>query len=206
MQVTVKAGQIQLNSGKRIKQNLDAVAMATMKNAAKGFLDEVVTRVPVLTGEALGSVLPVARILDNMSAIMAKLSEAGGRLDHPSELPNKIAQGEAQGNPHTEDEMFSRNGDSWVFTFSTDVFHFFLRDNFAMPNGRPTPWHAFKEGRERMVATLRGRSGFKAMVRRYLKPILGPKVVGLKAKFSSETTLSEDEITFVETGFSPERD
>ena len=76
--VSIKVGKIKFDA-RVVRKNIDKVARAALKNAARDFVDVLVQEIPVLTGMALGSVLPVARAVDQMEAIQAKLATAAGR-------------------------------------------------------------------------------------------------------------------------------
>lgn len=115
--------------------------------AAGEWLRAVLTRVPVRTGMAQGSLLPLGRFLS--------ISHAGEMFEiTPIQEPDRIAQGEALSDDPKS--MFVSNGKGeFLFIFDINVFHYTLNEFFPMgpyvnpadPNIQP-PWNSMVAGRD----------------------------------------------------------
>ncbi len=118
-----------------------AAAKKVMQDAAKVFVTHLAKNVPVLTGESLGSVLPVARAIRAATAVNRALTRAGKKP--AARGRNFKSRGEAQGFGGLE----FANG-KWTFEFGTDVAHFIFRENNVVVTDvrpqRQTPWHVIK--------------------------------------------------------------
>lgn len=194
MKLIVKAGKLRIKKRGKIAKDVGVVARGALKEAAKTFVDVLVEKTPVLTGEALGSVLPVARMINHMSGIQAKLGGAGA----DPRREDRTTIGDVQGGPRRQGEMFTSSGEFWQFNFHTDVFHYFLHDRFRSLRGVPTFGPVFQPAQVAMRAKL--VSIFVPTIRKHLKTI-----IGLTAETGRDRQLSESEIDFTGSGFSPER-
>jgi hypothetical protein len=107
-------------------------------------------RIPVATGMAVGSLLPVARLVKAMDIYNAKLSER-------TRSENRIKDGQALGEPKSG-KIIKRTKDAFLIQFSTKVIHFIFNDimirpDFKRPQIAP-PWEAFTAAEEAIILSI----------------------------------------------------
>jgi hypothetical protein len=117
-----------------------------VRQAAREWLRTVMIHVPVYSGQAAASLVPLGRHLHVAIPI------------HPDPVarrryPGGISIGESQG-------TFSFSSEGWVstFTFSTEVPHYLINEFNAglgsPPLRHPTPWASMEHGRNAFMAYL----------------------------------------------------
>lgn len=124
------------------KKTYDEAMKVQLRQAARAWLRAVVPKVPVYTGMARGSLVPLGRLL--RVAIPISINPKAKRR-----ITAKYSReaGEALGAFNFED---GKNG-VYTFTVDTQVLHFYLNDTFDIKAKIPqlihdTPWDAFKSG------------------------------------------------------------
>lgn len=116
---------------------LRKAAEAQVRQAAREWLRAVIPRVPVFTGTARGTLIPLGRFLKVAVPI--------------SPVAIRSGQGPDVGAAMTRPYYFHREGDRHYFRFNTDVAHFIQNEFYHAPNPpfrlkNPTPWNAIIEG------------------------------------------------------------
>ncbi|MCK5019881.1 MAG: hypothetical protein KAS32_22690 [Candidatus Peribacteraceae bacterium] len=119
-----------------------------MRRAAGIFLREVITHVPVWTGEAMGSLAPIAHEL-HVRIPTSKSSTAPY---------DGFALGVTQAN--TSKPFINQKNYIFSFSIGTDVPHFLLNDSVDVSKHgillkNPTPWNAFEQGANVALSYLR---------------------------------------------------
>lgn len=111
-----------------------------IRQAARAFLRAAMIRVPVQSGMAKGSFIPLATLLKVALPINPTIRRPakylGGDLKSP-ELGASLAT-----NPN---EIFVEAGDTFTFNYSNDVYHYLLNE---LTNGgsKTAPWLSFETG------------------------------------------------------------
>jgi len=108
-----------------------------IRQAARAWLREVMIHIPVYSGMAKGSLLPLGRFLNVAIPIQPVAKRKYG----------DVAAGDALGSFKFErDDNFV-----WTFSFSTEVPHFLINEfNVGLgspPLRHPTPWNSFAAGK-----------------------------------------------------------
>jgi hypothetical protein len=141
--VKVKLIYIKLNKGefnKTLIKNLEKLN----REAARAWLKAVITRVPVWSGEARGSLRPLGQFLKE--AIPINPSSSPGAL-RAMAAGHTAAAGEAQGSF----EFKIEGGRRVVFIFNTQVVHYLINEYYPAPEPNnlitETPWYSFRAGR-----------------------------------------------------------
>ena len=124
--------------------------MASVKTAARQIRDEaleeffrtVLSELPVWSGAAKATLIPLGRLLKISFDISPKVKPP---FDNPNE--HGIAAGKRKGKA-------KKINASWEygFVFEHSLFHYWLNENFLMhygPDKKPTPWETMKKGSER---------------------------------------------------------
>lgn len=104
-----------------------------MKEAAREWLRAVIVRVPVYTGMARESLLPLSRYLN----VAIPIDPIAKRRGPSGEIQQYFA--------------FEQQGEQFTFKYSTEVPHYLINEfNVGLgspPLTHPTPWHSFEAGR-----------------------------------------------------------
>lgn len=139
---------LKLNKEKYLKTVNEQLDIA-IRNAARAWLRAVLTRVPVYTGEARGSLVPLGQFLK--VAVDTTPNPNARAHGHKSGR----AEGEAQGH-----FQFEHLKTLIRFVFETDVLHYILNEKFNMNppihlTHLPRPWDSMTVGKEAFFEYLR---------------------------------------------------
>ena len=147
MKLILTAGDLVLDIDKMSK-TVQMRAHQKMRQAARIFLRETIKHIPVWTGEAMGSLAPIAHELH------VKIPS----IKHPEAPFNGFSMGMTQG---TSSSPFIKQ-DDWKFSFQigTDVKHFNINDAYDVSKWgitlrNKTPWKSFEKGAEAAADFLR---------------------------------------------------
>lgn len=125
---------------------LQAAIDNVIKDAAREWLREVILHVPVYTGMAKASLLPLGRFLNVAIPINPIATRKYG----------DVATGELMGFFDFESDTQSRVS---RFIFKTDVAHYLINEFTdglgSPPLTHPTPWHSFAAGKSAFQKYLR---------------------------------------------------
>jgi len=111
-----------------------------LKTAAKAFVLGTFNNIPVWSGMSRASMRPIGQYL----GISAELP-----IDRASDAPNRIPAGYSQG---AFDFEFGPK--VYKMTFVSRVFHYYLMENYRMPQNNYTPWESTKWGAEGFIKTI----------------------------------------------------
>lgn len=147
----VKFLKVEINT-KRYFEVLDERIERALRRSAISFLIEVQKNVPVLTGMAKGSLVPLAFDLKSLN----RLSFAGSRPTRDKNRFKGIQQGKKP--------PFFKVDSKKVFEFEifTEVEHYILNEFFprgpSNPRGSPrAPWNSFEKGASKMEKIIEKR-------------------------------------------------
>lgn len=145
MGFTFSADKLTLNVD-AFKRDLSAQAEVQMKEAAKAFIREAASKVPVRTGFARGSLIPLAEA--SGAELLFTVFDAA-RTEFYQGIPKSPETGALFGTP--ADQIFTREGNIFFFNYESRVIYYALQDVFR---GRsPTsPWGSFEAGSEAFLA------------------------------------------------------
>lgn len=105
-----------------------------LKQAAKEFVKEAIKHIPIDTGQAMGTILPLGRFL-NIS-----VSTSGNKP-----LKNKNPETGANGQNKLIFKFESlKTGEK--FEIDVQLLYFFINDFFGHPSGKYEPWYAIDAG------------------------------------------------------------
>ncbi len=138
--------------GRKFHQALRDKLNFEVKEAAREFVRAAVVNIPVDTGEARGTFLPIGRFLN----VPIPIPNA-----HP--LANKSATTGAEANKQLI-FTFPSNQYGVYFQIDWQLFHFWFNDFFAhsYPNGQmPTPWKSIEAGRDAFLKYMRTEAVLK---------------------------------------------
>ncbi len=132
--VTWKAPKFSLRYGytDTLRKNLQR----QLRQAARDFIMEAIVRVPVDSGQARGTFLPLAKFLNTSVPISGN-----------TPLPNKNPDTGSYGDRQLLFEFISyKQGEG--FKLNIQLFYFWFNDFFshAYPLGAPTPWGSIEAG------------------------------------------------------------
>jgi len=135
----------------KLTQHMEEHARATMREAARVFLRTVIPLIPVWTGEAVGSLAPVA----------AELHVAIPSTPNPDAPYNGFNLGWTQ-TIRSEPFIIKEGPNKFSFTIGSAVPHFNINDRFDVSRWgfklrNPTPWNAFQTGTDAMSEYLKNR-------------------------------------------------
>jgi hypothetical protein len=142
MKTKIKLKVMKLSDGK-YTETFNTALETQIRQAARAWLRTVITRVPVYSGMARGSLIPLGQYL--RVAIPIHPTESSKRHGYKKD---RISEGEAKGGFD-----FSKTKTLFKFHFSTDVAHYqFNEFNDPRPiiklQHEPIPWHSMEAGRE----------------------------------------------------------
>lgn len=126
------------------KKTHDEAMKTQIRQAARAWLRAVIPRVPVYTGMARGSLVPLARFLK----IAIPIRPAANAKKRKPLAGYSLNDGISQGAFSFDD---NQNG-VYTFSFDTKVLHFYLNDTFDTKGAgmvnliHDTPWDAIKAG------------------------------------------------------------
>ena len=126
-------------------KRIDAEMTAHFHAACASFLRAVIPHVPVWTGMARGSLIPLAQYLSSKGqSVTVDISP-----DPESEPEQRRGQTEQAGQALGTFEVTRKEGIQ-VLRFSPKVFHYQWNDEHPGPQHlrNPTPWYSFQAGRE----------------------------------------------------------
>lgn len=129
---------------KRTEADIAKLVERGYRLAAKDFVNAAVSLVPVVTGMARGSLIPLAN--------WAGTSITIGGTPQIGYLPSgrQVLKGPDLGAKQARKPPYIfRVGNRYIFEFDNRVFHYWLNDLFAMnyKHGQlPTPWRSFEYG------------------------------------------------------------
>jgi hypothetical protein len=169
MKVTIKMVYIKLNKGDFTKTLIESLETQN-RQAARAWLKAVITRVPIWTGMAQGSLRPLGQYLrvaipiTPSSSPRAQIAIAHGQ---------NITAGEAMGHFQFKVEA----GKRIVFIYKTDVIHYLINEFYDVRpeihlTHEPVPWFSFRVG--------------KAAYKQYLTENLKKKIPKIKSFLTSE--------------------
>ena len=124
---------------KKFTDALRDLAEAQVRQAAREWLRAVIPKVPVFTGTARGTLMPLGRLI----RVAVPISPKAVR-------PNR---GPGVGASLTTGRYFYREGNRFYFRFNTDVSHFIYNNLQPAPDPpfrliNETPWYATQAGNE----------------------------------------------------------
>ncbi len=135
---TVKVYGLKFNA-KGYTEALDKVIQIQIRQAAREWLRAVFKEVPVYSGQARASLLPLGRYL-RVSIPIDPVDKATKRY------PNAITTGQSQ-----QTYEFRAEGAVYTFSFSTQVPHYLVNEfNTGLgspPLIHPTPWNSLQAGK-----------------------------------------------------------
>lgn len=144
----------------KLTRHMEEHAKATMREAARVFLRTVIPLIPVWTGEAVGSLAPIA----------AELHVAIPSSPNPDAPYNGFSLGMTQ-TIRTEPFIKKESQNRYTFTIGSTVPHFNINDRFDVSRWgfklrNPTPWNSFQIGTDAMLEYFRGRGmdGFPTLL------------------------------------------
>jgi hypothetical protein len=126
----------------RFTKTLEDVLETQIRQAARAWLREVITHVPVYTGMARGSLIPLGQFL----RVAIPINRNPSADEHGYSWRSQ-AQGISLGH-----FSFTRTKTTIQFHFSTSVPHFIINELFDVSDTihliEPTPWHSFEFGKD----------------------------------------------------------
>ena len=161
---------LDLNKGAYIAALNEALA-EELKNAMRAWLKAVFRRVPVYTGMARGSLLPIARFLGEQVPITPK-----ARGNASTQLyGRRVRASPEEGARRTTFKFDSRIGRHEV-TIDIGVIHYLINEfnRVSLPLRKPGPWRSFEAGRKAYKAYL--KKNLRKKVPRITKFITRTKV------------------------------
>lgn len=153
---------LKLDKGAYIEQ-LNAVLAEELKNAMRAWLKAVIRKVPVYTGMARGSLLPIARALGENVPITPRAN----RMASPRLYGKGVRSTPSQGARRTTFKFTSRLGRHEV-SIDIGTVHYLINEftRVSLPLAHPGPWKSFEAG----------RAAFKDYLKRNLKKKV-PRIV-----------------------------
>jgi len=132
--------------GARFNEAFTKALEVQMRQASREFLRAVIVRVPVYTGMARGSLVPLGRFL----RVAVPINPDPGAKKHPNKNP-------AAGAAASSFKFTNEGGFNPRLRLDIGVLHFELNEfrPSTLPLRHPTPWHSFEAGREAFKAYLR---------------------------------------------------
>jgi len=135
----------------KLTQHMEEHARATMREAARVFLRTMIPLIPVWTGEAIGSLAPIA----------AELHVAIPSSPNPDAPYNGFSLGMTQ-SVRSEPFIVKEGPNKFSFTIGSTVPHFNINDRFDVSRWgiklrNPTPWNAFDRASAAMTDYLKNR-------------------------------------------------
>ena len=127
---------LKYDKGKAINNEIQKI----LRTAARVYVLEAYKSVPVDTGMARGTLVPLAHAVGANIPISPKRS-----------LPNKNAG--AGANRSFAD--FRQEGSKHIFEWSTNVFHYYLNERFPLRSNYNAPWKSLKAGSLKVKQYLR---------------------------------------------------
>lgn len=165
----IKIIYIKLNVGEWTKALVEALEVQN-RQAARAWLRTVITKVPVWTGEARGSLRPLGqflRVAVPISPSSSKWAQKAIREGHTAEA------GAAQG----QFEFKVEAGRRLLFVFSSDVVHYLINEYYDVSDKihliNEVPWYSIKAG--------------NAAYKQYLATNLKDKIPKLKSYITRST-------------------
>ena len=123
------------------------------REAAKEFLQAVLSKgVPVLTGTAASTLIPLGRYVGTVVPIVPRMSISEARRKWPEEYAGK-SPGQSMDNSKVIRPKFSPNNPKSrlviQFTVHRDISrdHYYINDNYSNPLFPGTPWKTVEAGR-----------------------------------------------------------
>lgn len=137
--ITMAMKKVDLNV-KKFEEDLSEALANEIKEGTRAFLKAVLTKVPVYTGQARGSLKPVGQFLNmNISIRPTK----GAVKKHPNVKPS---DGEKFGSIE-----FIKNGLNVKVTITQHLMHYLINEFHDVSNSinlkRDVPWNSFEVGR-----------------------------------------------------------
>lgn len=174
MKIKIKLVYLKLNQGAFTKALTESLEVQN-RQAARAWLKAVLTKVPVWTGEARGSLRPLGQFL--RVAIPISPISASREAKRAISEGHTAEAGEAQGHFQFKNE----GGKRFVFIFNTDVAHYLINEfyNVKPPINliQPAPWFSFRAG--------------KIAYKQYLSDNLKQKIPKIKSFLTSEVRYIE---------------
>lgn len=134
---------------KRFSRTLRDTLQAQLRNAAREFVRAAIVRIPIDTGEARGTFLPIGRFL-HISVPISGAEPTVKKSEFTGESPEKrlIFQ-------------FSSNQYGEYFEIDWQLFHFWFNDFFqhSYINGQePTPWGSIEAGKDAFLLYMKNEA------------------------------------------------
>lgn len=120
------------------REALDKRIKEIQMEGARSWLRANLDRIPVYTGTARGTFLPIGVILNVAVPIVPRVTLPGKGPD----VGSTLSQFE-----------FSQNGGIYKFTFDQSLPYFLLNEFNAIANIPSTPWHSAEYARDAYLAT-----------------------------------------------------
>jgi hypothetical protein len=124
---------------REISRTVDERIQQRMRQSGRIFLKEVIPLIPVWTGEAIGSLKPIAEALHVALPIVKS---------YPDSPMGGVEKGRAQS---IGEGGIQKEGYRYVLNFGSRVAHFNINDRydvsqFGIKLRQPTPWQSFDRG------------------------------------------------------------
>ena len=133
------------------QKSTDTAAKAAVLSAARAWLRAAIVRVPVWTGQALGSV----KYAKGRSGVSAGLF-LGEYLK--VQIPIRAYHWKPNKNPQTGGKQgrftFSQSKHQYRFTFQSDVIYYIIQDFFNIGVSKTAPWNSMAAGAQAFNASI----------------------------------------------------
>lgn len=141
----ITADRLVMRSKADLERTIMRYFLIGLRLSGRAFLIEVEQHVPVFTGMALGSMLPLAKIVRYNLPIYGNPKEA---YVDGQKVMKDAGLGESQGSAY----LYKSNAHTAVLRVETKVYHYDLRDVNEISDksgfAAPTPWRSFELGAE----------------------------------------------------------
>lgn len=179
----IRADRLYLRPRADLERTIMRYFLVGLRQSGRAFLIEAEKHVPVVTGMALGSLKPLARIVRYDLQIFGSPHEA---IFHGQRIIKDENLGENQGSAY----IYKLNNSTAVLRVETNVYHYQLRDlqEISTDSGfsAPTPWESFALGSEAAKQELEDFLNFK---------LQGLAVFGVKGQIRE--TLTEAPVNII---------
>lgn len=133
-------------NSQKFNQTLRTKLTVQVRQAAREFVRAAIVKVPIDTGEAIGTFLPIGRFLNVSIPILN---------NHPTEKKNPET-----GSSEEKRLLFTFSSNQYGVYFEIDwqLFHFWFNEFFHhnYPNAQiETPWHSMEAGRDAFLEYMR---------------------------------------------------
>lgn len=150
MKFTFTADKLTLNV-EAYKRDLSGQAEVEMKEAAKEFIRAAAPKVPVITGFAKGTLIPLAEA--SGAELLFTVLDAT-RTEYYQGIPKSPETGALFGTPR--ERIFTREGNTFYFNYESSVIYYAIQDIYHYTS--PTsPWGSFPAGQDAFITYMNTR-------------------------------------------------